>query len=156
MMFVVFGVDIDGYNFLAVPNTRAVSINVPLPLPPFPSCPGIHPTIIASSFQKAANKAVEILRAMSTPVNLDDRETLLKSANTSLNSKVRCVIGSNQMNIPNNRKFAILMYFLRGYVKLHVCPRVSVAVRPGSSSVAVVVVVVVVLHAMGCIPTRLQ
>lgn len=49
---------------------------------------GIHPTIIASSFQKASNMAVEILRGMSIPVDLDDRETLLKSANTSLNSKV--------------------------------------------------------------------
>lgn len=52
-------------------------------------CPsGVHPTIIAHSFQKAAHKAVEILRDMSVPVNLDDRDTLLKSAHTSLNSKV--------------------------------------------------------------------
>merc|ERR1719458_1422694 len=49
---------------------------------------GIHPTTISESFQKAAGKAVEILTAMATPVDLTDRESLLKAANTSLNSKV--------------------------------------------------------------------
>jgi len=49
---------------------------------------GIHPTIISESFQKAADKSVEILESMSTPVQLSDRESLLKSATTSLNSKV--------------------------------------------------------------------
>lgn len=48
----------------------------------------MHPTIIAQSFQKASAKAVEILRNMSVPVDLNDRDTLLKSAHTSLNSKV--------------------------------------------------------------------
>lgn len=50
---------------------------------------GIHPTLIAESFQRAATKAVEILTEMSTPVDLNDRETLLRAASTSLNSKVR-------------------------------------------------------------------
>merc|ERR1712025_1083963 len=49
---------------------------------------GIHPTIISESFQKAANKSVEILTSMSTPLELGDRDSLLKAANTSLNSKV--------------------------------------------------------------------
>ncbi|XP_064403346.1 T-complex protein 1 subunit delta-like [Halichondria panicea] len=49
---------------------------------------GIHPTTISDSFQKAAVKATEVLTKMSTPVTLDDRESLLKSATTSLNSKV--------------------------------------------------------------------
>jgi len=49
---------------------------------------GIHPTTISESFQKAAIKSVEILESMSTPVLLTDRESLLKSATTSLNSKV--------------------------------------------------------------------
>ncbi|KAH8084657.1 chaperonin Cpn60/TCP-1 family [Filobasidium floriforme] len=49
---------------------------------------GIHPTIIAQSFQKAAAKAVEYLTEMSTPVNLDDKENLLRAASTSLNSKI--------------------------------------------------------------------
>ncbi|CAD7690329.1 unnamed protein product [Nyctereutes procyonoides] len=47
---------------------------------------GIHPTIISESFQKALEK--EILTDMSRPVELSDRETLLNSATTSLNSKV--------------------------------------------------------------------
>jgi len=49
---------------------------------------GIHPTTISESFEKAAAKAVEILTTMATPVALSDRESLLKSAMTSLSSKV--------------------------------------------------------------------
>jgi len=49
---------------------------------------GIHPTTISDSFQKAANKSVEILTNMAIPVDLSDRESLLKSATTSLSSKV--------------------------------------------------------------------
>lgn len=49
---------------------------------------GIHPTTISESFQKASVKCVEILESMSTPLELSDRESLLKSATTSLNSKV--------------------------------------------------------------------
>lgn len=50
---------------------------------------GIHPTTISESFEKAAAKALEMLTAMSTPVALSDRESLLKSAMTSLSSKVK-------------------------------------------------------------------
>jgi T-complex protein 1 subunit delta len=49
---------------------------------------GVHPTTIAESFLKAATKSEEILESIATPVKLDDRETLLKNASTSLNSKV--------------------------------------------------------------------
>lgn len=49
---------------------------------------GIHPTLIAESFQRASTKAVEYLTEMSTPVDLNDRETLMRAASTSLNSKV--------------------------------------------------------------------
>merc|ERR1712227_791683 len=49
---------------------------------------GLHPTSISEAFQKAAVKSVEILTAMANPVDLSDREKLLQSANTSLNSKV--------------------------------------------------------------------
>lgn len=49
---------------------------------------GIHPTTIAQSFQAAASKAVEFLDQMSTPVDLNDKEALLRAAATSLNSKV--------------------------------------------------------------------
>lgn len=49
---------------------------------------GIHPTAISDSFQKCALKAVEILTAMSRPIDLSDRDILVKSASTSLNSKV--------------------------------------------------------------------
>nr|XP_006122241.2 T-complex protein 1 subunit delta [Pelodiscus sinensis] len=49
---------------------------------------GIHPTIISESFQKALDKSIEVLTNMGQPVELSDRETLLNSATTSLNSKV--------------------------------------------------------------------
>ncbi|XP_012538985.1 T-complex protein 1 subunit delta [Monomorium pharaonis] len=49
---------------------------------------GIHPTSISDAFQKAASKAVSILTDMSIPVDLTDKESLVKVAATSLNSKV--------------------------------------------------------------------
>ena len=53
-----------------------------------PRIVGIHPTVIAESFQRATEKATEILTGMSTKLDLSDRDSLLKSASTSLNSKV--------------------------------------------------------------------
>ncbi|KAJ1544840.1 T-complex protein 1 subunit delta [Cladochytrium tenue] len=49
---------------------------------------GIHPTAIAESFQRAAAKTTEILTDMSIKLDLNDRDSLLKSASTSLNSKI--------------------------------------------------------------------
>ena len=49
---------------------------------------GIHPTLISDAFQKASVKSAEFLQEMAMPVDLSDREKLLQSANTSLNSKV--------------------------------------------------------------------
>jgi len=49
---------------------------------------GLHPTTISDAFQEAAKKCVEILTEMSTPVDLNDKQSLLQNASTSLNSKV--------------------------------------------------------------------
>lgn len=49
---------------------------------------GLHPTAISDSFQRCARKAIQILHDMSTPIQLNDRDILVKSASTSLNSKV--------------------------------------------------------------------
>lgn len=49
---------------------------------------GIHPTGISDGFQKAAAKSIEIIKNMATPIQLTDRESLVKSASTALNSKV--------------------------------------------------------------------
>jgi T-complex protein 1 subunit delta len=49
---------------------------------------GIHPTTISDAFRLAASKAVEILAGMSIPTELTDKESLIKSASTALNSKV--------------------------------------------------------------------
>ena len=57
---------------------------------------GIHPQVVANAFSLAVNKAEAILTDMAIPIDLDDRESLLKNAVTSLNSKVsqspRCVM----------------------------------------------------------------
>jgi T-complex protein 1 subunit delta len=50
---------------------------------------GYHPTLVSEAFLKASKKAQEIMREMAIPVELNDRESLLKSAVTSLNSKVQ-------------------------------------------------------------------
>jgi len=49
---------------------------------------GIHPQVIANAFSLAVGKAEEVLNSMSIPMALDDRDSLLKNAVTSLNSKV--------------------------------------------------------------------
>ncbi|GMP32987.1 hypothetical protein CsSME_00006504 [Camellia sinensis var. sinensis] len=49
---------------------------------------GIHPTVISDSLHKVSLKTVDVLTAMAVPVELSDRESLVKSASTSLNSKV--------------------------------------------------------------------
>jgi len=49
---------------------------------------GIHPTVISDSFKLCIDKSREILENMSTPVNLENREELIKAAKTSLSSKV--------------------------------------------------------------------
>jgi thermosome len=47
----------------------------------------IHPTILVSGYRKAAQKAVEIINKIATPVDIEDRETLKKVAVTSMASK---------------------------------------------------------------------
>lgn len=49
---------------------------------------GVHPTVISDAMNLASDKAVEILTSLATPVDLNDREALIKSATTSLSSKV--------------------------------------------------------------------
>lgn len=49
---------------------------------------GIHPTSISDAFATASRLADDVLKGMSFPVELSDRETLIKAASTSLNSKV--------------------------------------------------------------------
>ena len=47
----------------------------------------IHPSIIISGYQKASEKALAKLEKLAIDVDLDDRETLMKLANTSMRSK---------------------------------------------------------------------
>jgi T-complex protein 1 subunit delta len=48
----------------------------------------LHAQVISDGFQKASALAVDILKSVAKPVVLTDRETLIKNAKTSLNSKV--------------------------------------------------------------------
>ncbi|KAM3159512.1 T-complex protein 1 subunit delta [Lachancea thermotolerans] len=49
---------------------------------------GVHPTIIAESFQRAAKRTVEILLDMSQKISLSDKQALTRAAATSLSSKI--------------------------------------------------------------------
>ena len=49
---------------------------------------GIHPSQISESWLIGQNKAVEILKSIAIPTDLSNRESLIQSAVTSLNSKV--------------------------------------------------------------------
>ncbi|EPY51072.1 chaperonin-containing T-complex delta subunit Cct4 [Schizosaccharomyces cryophilus OY26] len=49
---------------------------------------GIHPTVIAESFQRAAEVTVECMKKGALDIELSDRESLLRAATTSLNSKI--------------------------------------------------------------------
>jgi T-complex protein 1 subunit delta len=49
---------------------------------------GIHPTQISQGFQVALEKAIEVIDDMSIPITLEDRDSLIQSATTSLSSKV--------------------------------------------------------------------
>lgn len=49
---------------------------------------GVHPTVVSDSLHKLSLRAVDVLTAMAVPLELSDRDSLVKSAATSLNSKV--------------------------------------------------------------------
>ena len=49
---------------------------------------GIHPTTVAESFTKAAQMSAKLLADISVKLDLSDRESLLRAASTSLNSKI--------------------------------------------------------------------
>ena len=48
----------------------------------------VHPTVISDAMGRACDKACTILQDMSIPLDIDDREALIKAATTSLGSKV--------------------------------------------------------------------
>ncbi|KAF7086500.1 hypothetical protein CFC21_089786 [Triticum aestivum] len=49
---------------------------------------GAHPTAAADSLHRLAARAIEVLEGMAIPIELTDRDSLVKSASTALNSKV--------------------------------------------------------------------
>lgn len=49
---------------------------------------GIHPSILSKIWKRAATKSIEFLENMAEPLNLNDRNAMIKAAITSLNSKI--------------------------------------------------------------------
>jgi len=49
---------------------------------------GIHPTTISEGFELALQKSLEILKSISRPIELNDRESLMTCVTTALASKV--------------------------------------------------------------------
>jgi T-complex protein 1 subunit epsilon len=49
---------------------------------------GIHPTKIADGFEMACKKALEVLESIAEQFPIDDKEALIRSAMTSLGSKM--------------------------------------------------------------------
>lgn len=49
---------------------------------------GVHPSILAESWKRAGKQAITFLEEMAVPVDMSDRESMVKAAITSLNSKV--------------------------------------------------------------------
>src|SRR5512136_760657 len=47
----------------------------------------IHPTLLVSGYRKATQKAIETIEKLGTPVEMNDRKTLLKVALTSMSGK---------------------------------------------------------------------
>jgi chaperonin GroEL (HSP60 family) len=47
----------------------------------------IHPTMLVAGYRKAAQKAIEVVAKVAVPVDIKDRETLLKVALTTMGSK---------------------------------------------------------------------
>jgi thermosome len=47
----------------------------------------IHPTVIAKGYRLAASKAMEILESISIPIDVEDREAILKVVKTSITGK---------------------------------------------------------------------
>jgi thermosome len=55
----------------------------------------IHPSIIVSGYKKASEKALETLEKLAMNVDLDDRDTLVKLATTSMRSKAVSQVSSH-------------------------------------------------------------
>ena len=59
----------------------------------------VHPSIIFRGYKKALVKSKEILRKLATKIEIDDTDTLLKVAETSMNSKLIAGVKNHFANI---------------------------------------------------------
>ena len=59
----------------------------------------IHATTIVAGIRKAADEAIRILDDVALDVDLDDRDTIMKIAKTSMRSKVIGLAGDHFANI---------------------------------------------------------
>jgi thermosome len=63
---------------------------------------GVHPTIIFRGYKKALVKSKEILKDLATNIDINDTDTLLKVAETSMNSKLIAGVKNHFANIAVN------------------------------------------------------
>ncbi|MFX0076041.1 MAG: thermosome subunit beta [Candidatus Hermodarchaeota archaeon] len=62
----------------------------------------VHPSIIFRGYKKALKKSKELLQELATKIEIDDTETLLKVAETSMNSKLISGVKNHFANIAVN------------------------------------------------------
>lgn len=60
---------------------------------------GIHPSVISDAFRLASREGAKILHSISTPIQISDKEILMRSAITSLSSKIVAPYGNLIANI---------------------------------------------------------
>lgn len=70
---------------------------------------GIHPTTLSEGYQLALEKSLEILKTVTKPVELSDRESLKNCVNTALASKV---VSSNSQHFSPLAVDAVMKVFL--------------------------------------------
>ena len=81
---------------------------------------GVHPTVISDSFAKAAAKAVEVLESVAIPVDLGDRESLIKAANTcAIPRASQCPDGNRGTQALSLRLYSLRVYSCQ--TGLHAC-----------------------------------
>jgi thermosome len=91
----------------------------------------VHPTIIFRGYRKALSKANEILQQIAIKIDINDRETLLKVAETSMNSKLISRVKKQFANIAVNAINHIIE--IRGDHKVVDLDQVQIIKKEGKS-----------------------
>ncbi|MFX1445893.1 MAG: thermosome subunit beta [Promethearchaeota archaeon] len=91
----------------------------------------VHPTIIFRGYRKALVKSKEILKDLATKIDINDKSTLIKVAETSMNSKLIAGAKSHFANIAVNAVSQIIE--ARGDYKIIDLDQIQVIKKEGKS-----------------------